>query len=1301
MDIWKTVKIFVSSTFLDMELERDKLAQIFAHLRQRLATRRLSLIPYDLRWREKHRDESLVRWCLKMTRRCQYFVAILGFRYGWRPDEDDAGRSNSDKRSITEMEIRQAMATIPQANCLYFLAAESLLDQEFAASQKPEDLAAILRLRQEIQAQGTNVYEYASSQQLRQILSAMLVEMTDRDYPPDSQAQFVEYTRSQAVDETIAQKMRGFVGRDRYLQQITTFAQGAGSDNYLALVAMAGTGKSALLAKFINDWRQQEQATPLLCHFMSMGGDSRRLHGMMLHFAEQLQNLGLLALPLSQDPVELRTQIRQTLEQSEQPLILAIDGLDEIETSAKELTWLSRNFPQHLRVMVTTRPVPPWEIMRSYQRLAIVELPPLRQPEIMEIIANYDRDHSLRLSDGDKELLQQRAAGNPLYLKVALEEIISTGIAVGQLANSIDSLFEQILQRLKHQYGAIMIDDYLGLIAASRSGLTESELLEILSGNSAAADLADDVLAAATNALDNFIVERGGLLNFFHPEFERSLKERLGRGGMRRYHQRLADYFISKGRDYSRGLYEICYQQQWAESYSALLATLTDMDFLRAKSEAGMVDDLLDDFERALENTAVPLPPALSVSSASGITVNRKTLSLLGQAIKLDLQFLRQQPQYLLQSLWNHCYWYDAPETEAHYRPLAEGESAPWQAADPIYPLLESWRQADTSRSIRIKSSKPLAAHLDSPLLKVLKGHEGWVTGIAVSPDGKSVASASHDQSIRLWNIDSGECLKIITGHSDKINAISFHPSGNRLITGSADKTARLWEVETGECVRVFSGHQRSVEAVAISPDGRCLAAASKDWFIYLWDIDSGQCLKLLKGHENEVTTVAFSPDGQLLASGSSDKTVRLWDLTTAENIATVAANKRRIYGVCFSPDGNRLISASRDDTATIWDSRTLEPVHTLTGHCWGVLTVGVSPDGKKLATGSGDKTISLWDIESGRRLTILRWHERSVAAMQFSKDGHKIISGSYDKSVRIWNAESCRIAPQLRGHEEWIRTAVFSPDGRLLASGSTDCRICVWNSDNGHLLQTLTGHQGWVTTLAFSADNCRLVSGGGDNSIRIWDRESGDCLQILSGHSEPVLAVRLSDDDRRIISGSRDKTVRIWDGETGECLQVLAGHSGWVADIDLAPDGKTILSGSHDGSLRLWNSETGECLQVVGEAMPSCNEQERHIRSVAFYRNASQLVAATRGQKLQIWDRAGGGLLQEICGEADAREFARSDTRFYVIIQELTTVVIRKSDQQPVGYFPEIIRSAKVSINDQITGVSQGTYVYLLRLAT
>jgi small GTP-binding protein len=315
-------------------------------------------------------------------------------------------------------------------------------------------------------------------------------------------------------------------------------------------------------------------------------------------------------------------------------------------------------------------------------------------------------------------------------------------------------------------------------------------------------------------------------------------------------------------------------------------------------------------------------------------------------------------------------------------------------------------------------------------------------------------------------NIPSGFKLRYtLQGHTDLIHRLTWAPDGCTLASASRDKTIRLWNTETGEQIRELNDHTEGVNQVAWSPDGRIFASASHDGTIRLWDTQTGKPLQWNSlQHGMDIPSVSWSPDGHTLASGSIDRTIRLWNTQSWELQRTLEGHSDSVNYVAWSPDGAKLASGSKDTTIRIWDPASGELRQILRGHAGEITCVTWSPDGRTLASTSFDQTIHLWDMEQGRQTNILTGHTDTVRSVCFSSDATLLASNAKDGTVRLWRSKTGELIAVLNelSSSRWPPSIAFHPQkASILATlGNEDRDIHIWDLDINQLLGTssLTG---------------------------------------------------------------------------------------------------------------------------------------------------------------------------------------------------------------------------------------------------
>ncbi|MEH2422774.1 MAG: hypothetical protein V7K48_18205 [Nostoc sp.] len=319
--------------------------------------------------------------------------------------------------------------------------------------------------------------------------------------------------------------------------------------------------------------------------------------------------------------------------------------------------------------------------------------------------------------------------------------------------------------------------------------------------------------------------------------------------------------------------------------WKPLYKKLTDFDFINAKinhSDFG-VQSLIEDYD-LINDSEILNNPEYNAKQV-------KTLKLIQGALRLSAHILVKDKMQLAGQLWGRMQHFAVPEIQAMLK-VAKQQVLPWFC--------------------------PLTSNLISPggsLLFTLTGHSDSVNAVTLPPDGKQVISASRDETLKLWNLETGENERTFHGHSGWVNAVTLTPDGKQVISASRDETLKLWNLETGEDERTFHGHSGSVNAVALTPDGKQVISGSDDKTLKLWNLETGENERAFYGHSDRVTAIALTPDGKQVISGSNDNTLKLWNLHTGENERTFNSHSDRVTAVALTPDGKQVISGSNDKT--------------------------------------------------------------------------------------------------------------------------------------------------------------------------------------------------------------------------------------------------------------------------------------------------------------------------------------------------------------------------------------------------
>lgn len=563
-----------------------------------------------------------------------------------------------------------------------------------------------------------------------------------------------------------------------------------------------------------------------------------------------------------------------------------------------------------------------------------------------------------------------------------------------------------------------------------------------------------------------------------------------------------------------------------------------------------------------------------------------------------------------------------------------------------------AWLKTLSAQSPRWPAARTLAADaLSRGIGQVFRAHTGGINAVVFAPDGKTIATASDDRTVRVWPLEMGEA-RVFEGHTDEIWAAAYSPDGKYLATGGKDRSVRLWDVAKGTS-KVLEGHLQWITHVTFSSDGKWLASQGLGDGIFLWNIETGEGTRvatnpglemsrgpvfsesgrflafvetgklvvwdvttgrrdLWPGQISVCSSIAISPDARMIATGAVDGLIRLWS-TSGGLSRTLRVHTDEVTALVFSRDGMTLMSGAKD--------RSVRSMDVVTGavRIWGlyggeIKAMILSPDGKQLAVGGKDRNVLVFNAADGQRMTLGGFQDwLAFHGVTFSPDGRYLAAAGFDQTMRVWKMGD-RVDRVVTEGPEALTSATYLPDGKRIISTGILGTVSLLSLDAG-TPRLLTKHEGKVIDVQVFPDGNKIATAGEDGSVRILPL-SGELPTILRAFRGNAHRLAISPDGKYIATGGVDKKVRLWDLSTSN-FEIVFEHEKMVEGLAFSPDGKFLASASEDSSVQLIQLSPRE-VKLLGKA-------EKGVRALVFSPDGQTVVGGSMDHTIRLWNIATG----------------------------------------------------------------------------
>lgn len=1266
---WRTVRVFISSTFRDMHGERDLLTRfVFPELRARAHARQIKVYEVDLRWgvtEEDARSNKALEICLSEISRCQYFVGLLGQRYGWIheeyqvPDspEYDWLKDFPPRRSITEVEMHHAALCDPDkavGKAFFFFRAPSAIDtvpQEFAShfcGESEEATEKIEELKDKIRTSGLEVYDnypgrwlgvvdgkpmMGGLEDFGQRVLHNLWNTIQKDYPEDDLRED-PIAEARALHEAFVENQAStFVGRRALLKKAQEAVEKEVGGGVVLLAGKPGSGKSAFMAAFAHYFAQSDVCKShdlVITHFIGAAPDSTNIASLLNRLCHEMKRRFNLPTDVPEDYPELVKQWPDFLKDSVTAtgkcsrLLVLIDGIDLLEDkhNGRSMEWLPEKFPEGVVIMLSgvvngscvtllrkRKPVP------SEVTVGVLDIFDKAEMVRQSLVKHRKALDESPFNNQMKLLLSKREANNPLYLHLACEELRVFGVFeqvtafLKKMPPALSNLLQDILTRLEMEHDPNLLSTSLALLSLVRNGLLEHELTGVLSNYAIGKEDTDS--GTGDTALPCMVISRllRSLQGFLQPTGDES-----------------SDLLTLAHRDIEKAVrlrYMRGASSSKEKSYHQLL-----VNYFMSEADPKGDKTFKSNSGRAFSELPYHLMAAGDWKALEEVLCNIHFVVAkcqLGLAQQL-LEDYTPTPSELPQGKARELARFVQQPKVQEYRSfvsrnlhvLLSNPSLTLQQAvnEPDFSLV-----AQTARHILQGDPHSLVSWLNksdhtNPCQMKITSHAGPVTCVSVSHDSSYFAAGFKSSLVKLYRASTGKEIHTFIGHASGISSVCFVGS-HAVCSASHDSTLSLWDINNGFRIAVLKGHKRAVHGCMANNSGTTIASVSWDCAIKVWEGKTGKLQSTLqtKGqHNTPINCISFHPEGQLVAVGSWDTTVKIWDTFNQKRLKVLKGHKSSVQACAYAPSGRHIVSAALDGEVKIWSTKSGSAVGTITGHHSPVNSLAFTPNGQYLVTASSDKLVKVWSGSLGQPVMSMGSSEYGIAhCLSFDPATQSVRVGYHDGHVRKFSVHTGVELFSAKPHSAAVVGVAYHEN--LHMSASVNMTIKVWSPTTLPKCVELVGHGSPITCAVWEKHGFATASE--DFTIIVWPHKPQEYTKQLQKQASAPKKVT----KKGQASSGKLSEEHPMENLTKKPLAALrSGHTGEITSIAFSCNGLKMVTASRDLSLIVWDTFSHKQLQVLH----ACHKD--WINTCCFSDTSPDyLITGSNDLTLKLWDLKSG----------------------------------------------------------------------------